>query len=167
MQPKCGIWLNTIIDFFYNTGIMAKSLNISEYIIFKEKRLMQWLESFYSPKVLGLNFLKNYLFHSWMKSMKTNSQGKKGFQLLPKEQPCSQKKQHLSYPEEQPHFKRKKKKFSLKTWLFLKKKSLSCNLNSSLGTWVLLREKPISSRNNELRPRKGPSSLGKHMFQKF
>jgi len=43
-----------------------------------------------------------------MKWMKTNSQGKKGFKLFPKEQPCSQRKQGLSWHEEQPYSKRKK-----------------------------------------------------------
>jgi len=79
-----------------------------------------------------------------MKWMKTNCQGKKGFKLFPEEQTCSQRKQGLNCPEEQPYSKRKKKKFSLKTQL-------------------LFREKIIYPRNNELPLRKCPSSLGKHM----
>jgi hypothetical protein len=36
-----------------------------------------------------------------------------------------------------------------------------------LEDMVVIEGKPISLRNNELHPRKGPSSLGKYMFQNF
>jgi hypothetical protein len=52
---------------------------------------MQWLES---PLQLRGHMFKpfvTYFFHPQMKWIKKKSQGKKGFKLLPKEQPCSQR----------------------------------------------------------------------------
>ncbi len=55
--------------------------------------------------------------------------------------------------------------------MFPQKKSLSCSLGQLKLLFprdmILTWEKPTSSRNNELPLGKGPSSLGKHMFQFF
>jgi hypothetical protein len=60
---------------------MKNGLNFFN-IIFKGKRLMQGLESPLQPKGLRFKPFLELFFHSRMKWMKANSQGKKGFKLL-------------------------------------------------------------------------------------
>ncbi len=57
---------------------------------------MQWLKSPLQLRGYGFKPFFTYLFHPQMKWMKKKSQGKKGFKLLPKEQPCSQHKKSSS-----------------------------------------------------------------------
>jgi hypothetical protein len=58
--------------------------------------------------------------------------------------------------------------FFFEDMIFFEKKEFKLQLKLLLlEDMVVIEGKPISLRNNELHPRKGPSSLGKYMFQKF
>jgi hypothetical protein len=61
-------------------------------IIFKGKKLMQWLEFPLQPKGPRFEPFFELYFSSTKEMDENNSQSKKRFKLLPREQPCSQKR---------------------------------------------------------------------------